>query len=71
MCTKVLKYVANIISLIPTDIINMCVEEGTIPKGLKIAIIKPLNKKGNKELMESYRPAAFTSFSKSDRENCL
>lgn len=58
ICTKVIKYVADVISPILSDINNMCIEEGSFPEQLKITVIKPMYKKGNKQFMESYRPVA-------------
>lgn len=63
--TKVLKYVADIICVHLSFIINLCISTGTYPDKLKISIIKPLFKKDDKESMNCYRPIALLSiFSK-------
>ena len=43
------------------DICNASFASGTFPKRLKIAIIKPLHKKGNTEEVQNYRPTSLLS----------
>lgn len=40
------------------DILNDCIEQGKFPNKLKISIIKPLYKKGEKTEVGNYRPVA-------------
>lgn len=58
ICTKVIKYVATIISPVLSYIINLCIEHGIFPTDLKISIVKPLFKKVDREQMGYYRPVA-------------
>ena len=44
-----------------TDICNASFVLGTFPDRLKIAIIKPLHKKGNTEEVQNYRPISLLS----------
>ena len=44
-----------------TDICNASFASGTFPDRLKIAIIKPLHKKGNTEEVQNYRPTSLLS----------
>jgi hypothetical protein len=62
---KIVKRVAHIISPIISYITNLCIETGRFPEILKIAVVKPLFKKGDKENVNDYRPIALLSiFSK-------
>lgn len=54
--TKVVKFTSQYISSHLSHIINLCISTGIYPDGLKTSVVKPLFKKENKELMESYRP---------------
>jgi hypothetical protein len=54
--TKVVKSVSHIISPLISHIINLCIEKGEFPERLKIGIVKPLFKKGDRKDMASYRP---------------
>lgn len=56
--TKVVKYVTHIISPVLTVIYNLCIENGVFPDNLKLAIIKPLFEKKDKEDINCYRPEA-------------
>lgn len=56
--TNIVKDVANIISEPLSYIINLCIEEGIFPDKLKISIVKPVFKKGDKTNMNNYRPIA-------------
>lgn len=46
-------------------VFNLCIKQGVFPKNFKIAIIKPVFKKGDPKLVENYRPISLTiAFSK-------
>lgn len=63
--TKIVKEVNRQICHHLSHIINLSITNGTFPKDLKVAIVKPLLKKDDKELVENYRPIALLSvFSK-------
>lgn len=63
--TKILKCCANVISKPLTHIINLSFSEGIFPDGLKVSVIKPLHKKGDKKDPSNYRPITLGSvFSK-------
>lgn len=48
----------NIISPPISYIVNLCIEHGTFPEKLKLAILRPLHKKGEKTSISNYRPIA-------------
>lgn len=56
--TAIVKDVADIISEPLSYVINLCVEQGIFPDKLKISIVKPVFKKGDKTNMSNYRPIA-------------
>lgn len=58
ICTKVIKYVADLIAPILSCIINLSIEQGVYPEKLKTSIIRPLFKKQDRENMSFYRPVA-------------
>lgn len=58
ICTKVLKYVAEVISPVLSYLINLSIEKGIFPEKLKISIIKPVFKKSDRKNMNFYRPVA-------------
>lgn len=62
---KVIKYISKYLVYPLSYIFNLCIKLGVFPEQLKLAIIIPLFKKGDKELIENYRPIAILScFSK-------
>jgi len=62
---KILKNIAPHIINPLTHVFNLSLEVGVFPDKLKIAIIKPLHKGGDKENMNNYRPISMLSrFSK-------
>lgn len=61
----VIKAVGDVISTPLADVINECLSSGTFPNNLKLAKIIPIHKKGNKQLVQNYRPISLLSvFSK-------
>lgn len=58
ICTKVIKKVALSIASPISYIINLCILQGIFPEKLKVAIVRPFFKKGDKENMDNYRPIA-------------
>jgi hypothetical protein len=63
--TKVVKFVDDYVCAHLSHVINLCIETGVYPEKLKISIIKPILKKGDINLLSSYRPISLLSvFSK-------
>lgn len=62
---KVIKYLSNYLLSPLTYIYNLCVQKGTFPENLKLALVIPLHKKGDRDIIDNYRPIALlSSFSK-------
>lgn len=59
--SEMLKETINIMTPLLVSLINKIFQSGVCPSNFKIAIIKPLYKKGEKNLMENYRPISLTS----------
>jgi exonuclease III len=59
--TKVLKKISLLIVTPLTHIINASLLQGTFPDNLKISVITPIYKKGDKSDPANYRPIAITS----------
>jgi FtsZ-interacting cell division protein YlmF len=58
ICTIVIKYVSGNIAPHLSYIMNLCIDAGVYPNKLKMSVIKPLHKKGDKETPQNYRPIA-------------
>ncbi|XP_072933417.1 uncharacterized protein [Epargyreus clarus] len=56
--TKVIKNVSKLISSILSHLINLSFTSGIFPTKLKTSVIKPIYKKGDKSLLNNYRPIA-------------
>lgn len=61
ICTKVIKFCNEELSNPLSHIINLSISKGIFPDKLKITVVKPLFKKGNKFDCENYRPIALVS----------
>ncbi|KAL0868710.1 hypothetical protein ABMA27_008153 [Loxostege sticticalis] len=59
--SKILKLCAFHISRALAHIINLSFEEGVFPDDLKLSIVHPLHKKGDKQDMGNYRPITLVS----------
>ena len=55
---KHIKYAPNILSRPLTLLINQCIHIGIYPKQLKLSLVKPLHKRGDKTQFGNYRPIA-------------
>ena len=53
-----IKVARTVISPCLTTLCNSCFASGIFPKVLKISKITPIHKKGNRELIENYRPVS-------------
>lgn len=56
--TKTVKFVSEEIAPVISYIINLCIQKGVFPQKLKITIVKPVFKKGDKDKLDHYRPIA-------------
>lgn len=56
IATHIIKHVSDEICCHLSHLINLSISAGVYPDALKVAIVKPLFKKEDKELMEFYRP---------------
>lgn len=54
--TKIVKACRHEISAVLAYLINLSMQTGRFPDKLKVSIVKPLYKKGNKALIDNYRP---------------
>lgn len=62
---NIMKYCADEIKGVISHIVNNSLKFGIFPKNLKLALIKPIYKKGDDTCFESYRPISIlSSFSK-------
>jgi hypothetical protein len=57
----ILYHLSEIITLPLTRLFNLSLQTGIVPLDWKTAVICPIFKKGNKELVENYRPICLTS----------
>lgn len=56
LVTKLLKECRNEIAPVITYLINLSFETGCYPESLKLSIVKPLHKKGDRSEINNYRP---------------
>jgi hypothetical protein len=59
--TTIIKECKQEIATVLSYLVNLSLTNGVFPEPLKISLIKPLFKKGNKESVENYRPIALLS----------
>ena len=59
--TKVLKKLSKYIIIPLEHIFNLCIEKSIWPKQLKIALVVPIIKSGDKYLATNYRPISLIS----------
>ena len=53
---KLLKFIADDLSIYLEHLFNICIEKGLFPSDLKIAHILPIHKTGDKKLVSNFRP---------------
>jgi hypothetical protein len=61
LSTKLLKYIANEISIPLSHIFNLSIRQGIFPDKVKISRTVPIFKSGNNELCDNYRPISLLS----------
>ena len=59
---KYLKANSDILSVVFSNCINSCINEGYFPDTLKVAKIIPILKKGDPRIMSNYRPISILNF---------
>lgn len=69
--TKIIKACCNELTKILTHLINMSFLDGTFPDKLKLSIIKPLFKKGDKDDINNYRPITLIPILSKIYERCM
>ena len=67
----IFKEYRDLFSHILADLINICFETGTFPKSCKKAIVLPLHKKDNPDIMTNYRPISILPKLSKIIEKCL
>nr|CAI5870104.1 unnamed protein product [Callosobruchus analis] len=68
---KLVKTIKNIILIPLTNLINLCLKEGIFPQVLKIALVKPIHKKGDQSLPDNYRPISLLPVISKIVEKCM
>jgi len=62
---KLLKYIIELVADPLVYIFNMSIQQGIFPDNLKLAVIKPIYKAGDKKNVNNYRPISLlTNFAK-------
>lgn len=54
--TKIIKGCSQTIAAVVSYIVNLSFAGGVYPEPLKLSLVRPLHKKGNKECVQNYRP---------------
>ena len=68
---NLIKSVKNVIIAPLTKLINLCFKENVFPSILKIAIITPIYKKGDKNMPSNYRPISLLPIISKIVEKCI
>ena len=68
---QIFKENSSILSTVIVDLINVCFQAGIFPKILKKAIVLPLFKNGDPEIMSNYRPISILPTLSKIIEKCL
>lgn len=71
MNVKLIKTATNCILLPLTRLINLCLRNGVFPDGLKIAIVRPILKKGDPSTPNNYRPISLLPVISKVLEKCI
>ena len=58
---KVVKWAGHLLAPILKVIFNKCIDSGYYPESMKIAKVTPINKKGEKNKLNNYRPISVLS----------
>lgn len=69
--TKIIKMSVSEITCVLTYLINLSFSSGTFPDKLKISIVKPLYKKGDREDPQNYRPITLIPVLSKVFEKCI
>ena len=56
LTVEVVKYIKDLIVVPLTNLINCCIKEGVFPAVLKIALVVPIYKKGDPDMIQNYTP---------------
>lgn len=71
LSTKLIKSCVNEISGVLTYLINLSFSQGVFPNALKLSLVKPIFKKGDKSNMENYRPITLIPILSKVYEKCM
>lgn len=66
-----IKKISSSVAYILSHIFNLCLQQGIFPDSLKIAVVIPLFKKGNKSDVSNYRPISLLSAFAKIFEKCI
>lgn len=58
---RLLKFVADLISVPLAYLINLTISQGIFPESLKVSLVHPVFKKGSKTVLDNYRPISIQS----------
>ena len=61
----------HFISDVLADIINICFEKGMFPESMKVALVLPLHKKGDRKTLSNFRPISLLPIFSKVMEKCL
>lgn len=69
--TRIIKMCSNELIAVLTYLINFSFSTGTFPESLKMSVVKPLFKKGEKDNIENYRPITLIPILSKVFEKCM